>query len=34
MRVFEPYDSFGPFAPFDSASRSLRGRVSSVDPTR
>lgn len=28
------YDSFGPFVPFDSASRSLRGRVSSVDPTR
>lgn len=28
------YDSFGPFAPFDSASRSLRGRVSSADPTR
>ena len=28
------YDSFGPFVPFDSAARSLRGRVSSVDPTR
>ena len=28
------YDSFGPFVPFDSASRSLRGKVSSVDPTR
>lgn len=28
------YDSFGPFVPFDSASRSLRGRVSSIDPTR
>lgn len=28
------YDSFGPFVPFDSAARSLRGRVSRVDPTR